>query len=99
MTTAIVKTQPLNKASSDIREICNPGILAGIPGMGTYPAKPDPAQDTRLKGRATPHGRAGPTQGTTPILLQGHCLWKNMPDSVVPVGKGRSGTEFHHIKH
>lgn len=32
MTKVIVETQPLNKASSEAREICNPGIWAGIPG-------------------------------------------------------------------
>ena len=32
MTKAIVETQPLNKASSETSEICNPGIWAGIPG-------------------------------------------------------------------
>lgn len=32
MAKAIVETQPPNKASSEIREMCNPGILAGIPG-------------------------------------------------------------------
>lgn len=73
MTKAIVKTQPLNKASSEIREICNPGILAGIPGRdGHLPGKASPSPRHQApEGRATSRGRAGPTQGTDSHLVLG----------------------------
>lgn len=90
MAKAIVRTQARNKASSEVREICNPGILAGIPGRDGRLTR-QRLRHQALAGRAAPGGRAGPfpsCPSDTALSI----------DSVVPVGKGGSKTEFYSIK-
>lgn len=97
MAKAIVKTQPLNKASSEIREIATlASWLEFQEGVGK--ASPILRPQAQGQGHSASKGRAHSGNGFS-FLSWGHCTWKNNIDSVISLAKGGSKTGFHYIKH
>lgn len=81
-------TRPLNKTSSDTREICNSGILDGVPGRDGR-SVPALGRDSRpQRTQATPHRKAaGPAQRTDSHFVLGTLHLENIIDSVAQAAK------------